>query len=74
MPKNGMLCSRIYLIADILPSIPLSPNPGATITPFSLLNFLDTLLLLIFSACIHFMFTLQKLFAPACIIASEIDL
>lgn len=32
IPKKGMLCSRTYRIAWILPSSPLSPNPGATST------------------------------------------
>ena len=60
-------------MADIFPSIPLSPNPGATITPFNADNVFSTLRLLISSACIHRTFTLQELFVPACIIASEID-
>ena len=33
IPKKGKLFSREYLIDMILPSIPLSPNPGATKIP-----------------------------------------
>ena len=48
MPKQGTSCSRAYLIAANLPSIPLCPNPGAIKIPsisfncsaaFSLFNF-----------------------------------
>ena len=39
-PKNGILFSLTYLIEDILPSIPLLPKPGATITPSQPDNFL----------------------------------
>ena len=38
IPKKGILFSLTYLIEDILPSIPLSPNPGATITPSIFFN------------------------------------
>ena len=74
IPKNGMLFSLKCLIVAIFPSIPLSPKPGATRTPFSPANFSAALVLLISSACIQFTFTLQLFLAPACIIASDIDL
>ena len=60
-----MLFSLTNLIEAIFPSIPLLPNPGATITPlvfFSLVLILDELTL---SDNTHFISTLEFKLAPA---------
>ena len=53
IPKNGMFFSLAHLIAFILPSIPLSPNPGATKIPSSLEISLSICLSLIYSEWIE---------------------
>ena len=74
IPKNGILFSLTCLIADILPSTPLSPNPGATITPSIFVRFFLMFLLSKSSDKIHLISTLEFKFAPAWIKDSDIDL
>ena len=65
IPKNGILFSLTYLIAEIFPSTPLFPNPGATITPSIFLRFFLRFLLSKSSDKIHLISTLEFKFAPA---------
>ena len=39
IPRKGTLFNLAYEIAMIFPSIPLSPNPGATISPSKFSSF-----------------------------------
>ena len=65
IPKNGILFSLTNLIALILPSIPLSPKPGATSTPFNFCNVLAIVSSFNDSDEIHLRFTLHSFIAPA---------
>ena len=65
IPKKGILFSLTYFIADIFPSIPLSPKPGATITPSIFLSLLLIFLFFKSSEGIHLIFTVEFKFAPA---------
>ena len=73
IPNSGTLFSRAYLIASIIPSIPLSPNPPGTMIPSHLQRIFSAVSLVISSELIHSMFTLASFTMPPCLRASATD-
>ena len=69
-----MLFSRTYLIAVILPSIPLVPNPGAIRIPSNPFKVSATFSSVISSDWTVIRLTFASLAAPACMNDSMIDL
>ncbi len=65
-PRNGMLFSRAYCIAAILPSIPRSPNPPGTSIPLTSPRTCATFPAVSSSEGTHFIFTLLLWAKPPC--------
>ena len=74
-PRNAILFSLAYLIALILPSIPLLPNPPGTIIPLTSLNISsnEEVEFSKLSESIHLILTFVEYLYPACFKASETD-
>ena len=74
MPRNGILFSLAYLIAEILPSVPLFPNPPGINKPEIFFSFFLIWLVFNLSDSILTKLTLTLLAIPPCVKASSNDL
>ena len=64
IPRNGILFSLAYFIAEIFPSIPLSPNPPGTKIPSTPLSSSLTSPVSTSSALTHLILTFALLAYP----------
>ncbi|VVC71819.1 Uncharacterised protein [uncultured archaeon] len=73
-PRNGILCSRAYLMHSIFPSVPRAPYPPGTIIPsHSATSEIFDLSVSIAVVSIHFSFTEQPSLPPEWTSASFIE-
>ena len=74
IPKNGILFSRAYFMAAILPSVPLLPNPPGIKIPETSFNLFLISLSFNLSDSILIRLTFNSLSIPPCVSASSKDL
>ena len=74
IPKKGIFFSLAYLIAAILPSVPLLPNPPGINIPETLLSFLLISFFFSLSDSILTKLTFTLFAIPPCVNASSKDL